>query len=278
MNRVRLWLPILLALSGNSPFWQGLDTGFDSYRMQVWQRWPTSGMPPELDERTRVRRAGARPGDDRRHRGRHVPVLVRPPVEPLPDARVPGVRRVPHAGGDHRARRARPVADVVVCPGGQRGPAHEHAAARAARGRRLASGPLRARGEPHLAAHAHATPGPRGRRRAHGVRARRPRGARRARGGRGDDGGDPRPGQRRPPPAQGVEGRPTATARPSSTTCWTRRRRRTPEPVSPGRRARRRGRAAPSGRHEPASPSPSRTRRRPCRRSPPDHSPSRHPA
>ena len=48
MNRVRLWLPILLALSGNSPFWQGLDTGFDSYRMQVWQRWPTSGMPPEL--------------------------------------------------------------------------------------------------------------------------------------------------------------------------------------------------------------------------------------
>lgn len=51
MNRVRPWMPALLALSGNSPYWQGLDTGFASYRIQVWQRWPTSGMPPELDSR-----------------------------------------------------------------------------------------------------------------------------------------------------------------------------------------------------------------------------------
>jgi carboxylate-amine ligase len=51
MNRVRPWLPVLLALSANSPFWQGLDTGYSSYRLQVWQRWPTSGMPPELQSR-----------------------------------------------------------------------------------------------------------------------------------------------------------------------------------------------------------------------------------
>ena len=51
MNRVRPWLPALLALSANSPYWQGLDTGFASYRLQVWQRWPTSGMPPELADR-----------------------------------------------------------------------------------------------------------------------------------------------------------------------------------------------------------------------------------
>ena len=51
MNRVRPWMPALLALSGNSPYWQGYDTGFASYRLQVWQRWPTSGMPPELDSR-----------------------------------------------------------------------------------------------------------------------------------------------------------------------------------------------------------------------------------
>jgi carboxylate-amine ligase len=48
MNRARPWLPVLLALSANSPFWQGNDTGYASYRLLVWQRWPTSGMPPQL--------------------------------------------------------------------------------------------------------------------------------------------------------------------------------------------------------------------------------------
>ncbi len=49
MNRVRPWLAPLVALAANSPFWEGTDTGYDSYRLQVWQRWPTSGMPPRLD-------------------------------------------------------------------------------------------------------------------------------------------------------------------------------------------------------------------------------------
>ncbi len=48
MNRSRPWLAVLLALSANSPFWRSLDTGYASYRLQVWQRWPTSGMPPRL--------------------------------------------------------------------------------------------------------------------------------------------------------------------------------------------------------------------------------------
>jgi glutamate---cysteine ligase / carboxylate-amine ligase len=45
MNRIRAWLPFLLALSSNSPFWEGEDTGFSSYRTEVWARWPTSGPP-----------------------------------------------------------------------------------------------------------------------------------------------------------------------------------------------------------------------------------------
>jgi len=49
MNRCRPWLPVLVALAANSPFWQAADTGYASYRLQVWQRWPTSGMPPRLD-------------------------------------------------------------------------------------------------------------------------------------------------------------------------------------------------------------------------------------
>lgn len=48
INRMRPWLPVLLALSANSPYWQSTDTGYASYRLQVWQRWPTSGMPPQL--------------------------------------------------------------------------------------------------------------------------------------------------------------------------------------------------------------------------------------
>lgn len=43
IDRIRVWLPTLLALSANSPFWAGDDTGFASYRYQLWSRWPTSG-------------------------------------------------------------------------------------------------------------------------------------------------------------------------------------------------------------------------------------------
>ncbi|WP_416418863.1 glutamate--cysteine ligase [Paenarthrobacter aromaticivorans] len=43
LDRMRQWLPVLLALSANSPFWMGSDTGFASYRTQIWNRWPTAG-------------------------------------------------------------------------------------------------------------------------------------------------------------------------------------------------------------------------------------------
>ncbi len=44
-DRMRAHVPLLLALSANSPFWQGIDTGYASYRTMLWQRWPTAGMP-----------------------------------------------------------------------------------------------------------------------------------------------------------------------------------------------------------------------------------------
>ncbi len=43
MNAARPWLSVLLALSANSPFWKGRDTGYASFRSEVWQRWPTAG-------------------------------------------------------------------------------------------------------------------------------------------------------------------------------------------------------------------------------------------
>ncbi len=43
LDRIRAWLPVLLALSANSPFWNGHDTGYASYRHQVWGRMPGTG-------------------------------------------------------------------------------------------------------------------------------------------------------------------------------------------------------------------------------------------
>ena len=45
MNRTRPWLPVLIALTANSPYWLGADTGYASYRTEIWNRWPTAGMP-----------------------------------------------------------------------------------------------------------------------------------------------------------------------------------------------------------------------------------------
>ncbi|KOV83342.1 hypothetical protein ADL03_21030 [Nocardia sp. NRRL S-836] len=45
-NHVRPWLPVLAAVTANSPFSRGDDTGFASWRSTVWSRWPVSGPPP----------------------------------------------------------------------------------------------------------------------------------------------------------------------------------------------------------------------------------------
>jgi carboxylate-amine ligase len=45
MNQLRIWLPHLLALSTNSPFWAGRLTGLKSYRCAVWKPFPRSGIP-----------------------------------------------------------------------------------------------------------------------------------------------------------------------------------------------------------------------------------------
>ncbi|MFJ4408559.1 glutamate--cysteine ligase [Streptomyces sp. NPDC088910] len=46
LGRIRPWLPLLVALGANSPFWDGRDTGFASWRTVIFGRWPVSGSPP----------------------------------------------------------------------------------------------------------------------------------------------------------------------------------------------------------------------------------------
>jgi carboxylate-amine ligase len=43
VDRLRPWLPLVLALSANSPYAEGRDTGYASWRSQIWSRWPTAG-------------------------------------------------------------------------------------------------------------------------------------------------------------------------------------------------------------------------------------------
>ena len=46
LNAVRYFLPHLYALSTNSPFWEGRDTGFKSYRSKIFDKFPRTGIPP----------------------------------------------------------------------------------------------------------------------------------------------------------------------------------------------------------------------------------------
>nr|MDQ2970558.1 YbdK family carboxylate-amine ligase [Acidobacteriota bacterium] len=60
LNEARYFLPHLLALSSNSPFWLGRNTGLKSYRTKVFERFPRTGIPPvfptpaEFDEFVRI--------------------------------------------------------------------------------------------------------------------------------------------------------------------------------------------------------------------------------
>ncbi|MFS0852037.1 glutamate--cysteine ligase [Microbacterium sp. 179-I 3D4 NHS] len=55
LDRIREWLPSILALSANSPFWKGTDTGYASYRYDVWSRWPSAGPSPVFGSETAYR-------------------------------------------------------------------------------------------------------------------------------------------------------------------------------------------------------------------------------
>jgi len=49
MNQARYFLPHLYALSVNSPFWVGEDTGLKGYRLKVFERFPRTGIPDAFE-------------------------------------------------------------------------------------------------------------------------------------------------------------------------------------------------------------------------------------
>ena len=59
-NRLRPWLPSLLALTANSAVYRNTDTGYASWRSVLWARWPSAGPPPHFDSADEYDAVGAR--------------------------------------------------------------------------------------------------------------------------------------------------------------------------------------------------------------------------
>lgn len=56
LNVVRHYVPHLLALSCSSPYFEGEDSEYASFRMILWRRWPNTGTPPRLESTEEYRR------------------------------------------------------------------------------------------------------------------------------------------------------------------------------------------------------------------------------
>jgi len=56
IDGLRPWLPLLTALTSNSPYASGRDTGYASWRQQVWTRWPTAGAAEPFGSAAEYRR------------------------------------------------------------------------------------------------------------------------------------------------------------------------------------------------------------------------------
>ncbi len=57
IDRIAPWLPILLAVSANSPYAEGRDTGYASWRTQLWSTWPSAGPTEAFGSLAGYRRA-----------------------------------------------------------------------------------------------------------------------------------------------------------------------------------------------------------------------------
>ncbi len=55
MNGVRYFLPHIFSLSVNSPFWNGRNTGWKSFRSKVFERFPRTGIPDYFESKSEFR-------------------------------------------------------------------------------------------------------------------------------------------------------------------------------------------------------------------------------
>ncbi len=267
LNHLRPWLPVLLALSANSPFHQGADTGHASWRTLVLSRWPTHQVPPYFESAehydrtvTELRYAGVLPV-----RAANAYWFARPSAHlPTVEVRIadvtPSVDEAVLQAGLTRALVATAL-DAVSAGGGRRGCPSTRWAPPCGRPPATGCGARRA---PAVGA---ARPGGRGgagaaRLGAPGIARHRGRG-----GAAGPHRGRPRPRHGRRPAAAAAGLRPVDAPAHRVTRGPGGHRAPPRGPAAPGRRCRRRRRRWRSGRRRrPAGP-----RRRPgaARRAPP---------
>ena len=86
IDGLRPWLPLLTALTSNSPYASGRDTGYASWRQQVWTRWPTVGYGGALRLGRGVPPRERHPDPARRRLRRRDALLRRSAVGGVPDA------------------------------------------------------------------------------------------------------------------------------------------------------------------------------------------------
>jgi carboxylate-amine ligase len=88
MNDMRSFLPLLLALSTSSPFWQGENSGLKSYRTAINDANTTQGHPGAFWELAPVSEDGCNAGQCRRDRGCHKNLVGPPTLGAFPHARI----------------------------------------------------------------------------------------------------------------------------------------------------------------------------------------------
>ena len=94
MNSIRYFLPHILALSTNSPFWLGMETGYKGYRAKVFENFPAP-HPRLLLQLLRVRELRQPPHQDQLHRQRQKNLVGHSPASLLQHRRSPHLRHPP---------------------------------------------------------------------------------------------------------------------------------------------------------------------------------------
>ena len=118
MNGLRAHLPLLLALSANSPFWQGRETGLASTRTPMFGAFPRVGLPRAFARLRRLRREHRPAVALRRLSRADIPLVGRAPAAALGNRRGAHHGRADHGRGLRRTGRAGAVARAH---GNQRG-------------------------------------------------------------------------------------------------------------------------------------------------------------
>ena len=88
-NGMRVHVPVLLALSANSPFWRADATGLHSTRTPIFRAFPRVGIPPDYRDWADYERQIDFMVEQRRDRGLHVPLVRRAPAPELRHRRGP---------------------------------------------------------------------------------------------------------------------------------------------------------------------------------------------